>query len=88
MRQRKRDGRFADQQLAVGAYGVGFRIDIDFGVAPLCTMSAFFSLRVPDTATSVLRSPSASTAGFFNADCETKVTEVLSACPKLPNIGR
>ena len=44
--------------------------------------------RVPDTAISVFCSPSVLTAGFFSAACETKVTEVFSALPKLPNIGR
>jgi hypothetical protein len=28
------------------------------------------------------------TAGLCSAACETKVTEVFSALPKLPNIGR
>ena len=49
---------------------------------------AFFSVRVPATAISGFCSPSACSAGFSSAACETNVTEVFSALPKLPNIGR
>jgi hypothetical protein len=45
-------------------------------------------LRVFRTAIRGLRRSSAATAGFFSAACDTKVTEVASAAPKAPNIGR
>ncbi len=51
-------------------------------------MSDFCTERVPDTAISGFCSPSAATAGFSSAAFEIKVTDVFSALPKLPNIGR
>jgi hypothetical protein len=45
-------------------------------------------LRVFLTATSGFASSSLRTAGFFNAAFDTKVTDVASALPNAPNIGR
>ena len=51
-------------------------------------MSRLPILRVSFTATSGFASPSLRTAGFFSAALDTKVTDVESARPNAPNIGR
>ena len=51
-------------------------------------MSVLPRLRVPETATSGFDNPSFATSGLESAACETKVIDVRSALPWLPNIGR
>ena len=88
LRHRQRRGRVADEQFAVCTHRIGFGIDVDGGRGAIVHHVDLRNPRVPETATSGLDRPSASTVGLFSAACETKVTEVFSALPKLPNIGR